>query len=99
MSAPCPQEVIDTGKDLIRARRLATNMSEAIDDALANLTKAVEAMKPHGAKAMQAGRAIANLRQAQAAVGLVMDAHDSLRHVLKACDVDEPTDAQVLSIR
>jgi hypothetical protein len=74
-------------------------MSEAIDDALANLTKAVEAMKPHGAKAMQAGKAIAKLRQAQAAVGLVMEGHDSLRRVLKECDVEEPTDAQVLSIR
>lgn len=99
MSAPCPQEVIDTGKDLIRARHLAIKMADAVNDALANLAKATEAMKPHGAKAMQAGTAIAKLRQAQAAVGLIMEGHDSLRHVLKACDVEEPTDAQVLSIR
>ncbi len=100
MPKPTPDSVIKTGKALIRARKTAGNLSVEIDEAIAALHEAVEDMvKNHGAKAMQAGHALASLRQAQAALGLVMDAHNSLRCVLTECDVEQPTDAQVLSIR
>ena len=100
MPAPCPAEVIETGRSLISARKLARDMSEAIDDALGNLSDAIEVMTAnHGAKAMQAGSAIAKLRQAQAAYGFIMEAHNDLRMVLVECDVEQPTDEQVASIR
>jgi len=100
MPKPCPETVIETGRSLIAARKLAEAMSDKIDVAIASLTgHAIPDMKPHGARVMQAGAAIAKLRQAQAAYGLVMDAHNDLRLVLDQCDVESPTDAQVASIR
>lgn len=100
MSTPCPQEVIDTGRALIQARKLAEAMSGKIDEAIPLLEKAVAVMvNDGGAKAMQAGAAFVRLRQAQTAFGLIMEAHESLRRVLEECDVEQPTDAQVASIR
>lgn len=100
MPKPCPDEVVETGRALIKARKLAESMSDNIGIAIAELGEAINVMvKDHGAKAMQAGSAIAKLRQAQAAYGLIMDAHNDLRKVLAECDVDAPTDAQVASIR
>jgi hypothetical protein len=99
MPKDCPPEVIECGKALILARKRANSMSGDIDEALAKLEGAIEAMKPHGAKRMQAGEAIVLLRKAQAAQGFIMQAHNSLRHVLNECDVAEPTDVQVASIR
>lgn len=100
MPKPCPESVIETGRSLIAARKMAEAMSDKIDIAIASLTEhAIPDMKAHGAKAMQAGSAIAKLRQAQAAYGLIMDAHNDLRCVLMECDVEQPTDAQVASIR
>jgi hypoxanthine phosphoribosyltransferase len=100
MPKPCPDEVVETGRTLIAARKLAQAMSDKVDIALNQLEAAVGVMvKDHGAKAMQAGSALAKLRKAQAAYGLIMDAHNDLRMVLHECDVDAPTDAQVASIR
>ncbi len=100
MPKPTPNEVIETGKALIKARKSAALMSEQIDEAISKLHGAIEVMtKDHGALAMQAGSALTKLRQAQAALGLIMEAHNSLRCVLTECDVEQPTDAQVLSIR
>lgn len=100
MPKPCPESVVETGRSLVKARKLAESMSDNIDIALAELRQAVKVMvEQHGAKAMQAGSAIAKLRQAQAAYGLIMDAHNDLRCVLMECDVEQPTDAQVASIR
>lgn len=100
MPKPCPDEVIETGKSLIKARKAAALMSEQIDDALGKLHGAIEVMtKNHGARAMQAGEAFTKLRKAQSALGLIMEAHNSLRCVLTECDVEQPTDNQVLSIR
>jgi hypothetical protein len=100
MPKPVPNEVVETGKSLIKARKSAGIMSEHIDEAISKLHGAIEVMtKEHGAKAMQAGSALAKLRKAQAALGYIMDAHNDLRGVLHECDVEQPTDAQVLSIR
>lgn len=98
--SPCPQEVVETGRLLIEARKLARALSDKIDDTLDQLDLAVEVMtEKYGAKAMQAGTAIIALRTAQAAYGHVMEGHESLRQVLIACNVEQPTDAQVASIR
>ena len=101
MPKPCPESVVATGKALIGARKMAEAMSDKIDIAILALTEHAipEMMKDHGAKQMQAGSALAKLRKAQAAYGLIMDAHNDLRLVLEECDVDAPTDAQVASIR
>lgn len=98
--AHCPPEVVEAGRALIDARKTAHTLSEAIDEAIAKLGPAVAVMvKAHGAKVMQSGTAYAKLRKAQAAYGLVMEAHDSLRAVLIECGVDQPTDEQIASIR
>lgn len=100
MAHKCPNEVIEAGRALVKARKRAEEMSDAIDAAFPKIEDAVVHMnKAHGAKRMQAGGTIARLRQAQAALGLVMEAHDLLRHVLKECDVAEPTDDEIASIR
>lgn len=100
MASPAPDSVVTTGKALILARKSAEHMSDLINDALAALETAIDDMvKGHGAKAMQAGECIQLLREAQRSHGLVMQAHNSLRKVLIDCDVEQPTDAQVLSIR
>lgn len=100
MPKPCPESVIETGRALIAARKLALAMSDKIDIVIASLTEhAVPDMKEHGALVMQAGATIAKLRQAQAAYGFIMDGHNDLRLVLAECDVESPTDAQVASIR
>ncbi len=100
MPKPTPNEVIETGKALIKARKSAALMSEHVDEAIGKLHAAIAVMtKDHGARAMQAGEALTKLRKAQTALGLIMEAHNSLRCVLTECDVEQPTDAQVLSIR
>lgn len=100
MAHKCPPEVIEAGRALVKARKAADHMSDLIDDAFPKIETAVVHMhKEHGAKRMQAGATLARLRQAQMAVGLLMEAHDLLRHVLKECDVEEPTDAEIASIR
>jgi hypothetical protein len=100
MSTPCPDEVVAVGRSLIKARKSASIMSEQIDAAIVDLHTAIDVMtSKHGAKAMQAGIALSKLRQAQAALGDIMQAHDSLRHVLVELDIEQPTDAQVASIR
>ena len=100
MPKKCPDEVIAAGRALIDARKCAWKLSELIDEALAQLEPAVDHMvKVHGAKRMQSGEALVLLREAQTAVGKVMMAHQSLRQVLVGCDVEEPTDDQVASIR
>ncbi len=100
MAKPVPDSVVSTGKALILARKSAEHTSDLINDALAALEHAVDDMvKDHGAKAMQAGETIQLLRDAQRCHGLVMQAHNALRRVLTECDVEQPTDAQVLSIR
>ncbi len=100
MPKECPKEVIETGRNLIKARKSASLMSEHIDEAIKALHPAIDVMvKQHGAKHMQAGTGLAKLRKAQAVLGLIMEAHDSLRCVLAECDVEQPTDEQVLSIR
>lgn len=96
----CPSEVIEAGRALIGARKQAKEMSDAIDKALAVLDGAVAVMtEKHGAKVMQSGTAYSKLRKAQQAYGLIMEAHDSLRAVLIECNVDQPTDGQIASIR
>ncbi len=100
MPKPVPPEVVEAGRALIVARKAAYALSEAIDAACAALGPAVDVMtKDHGAKHMEAGQAYANLRIAQSAYGLVMEAHESLRQVLGKHDVESPTDDQVASIR
>ncbi len=100
MANPVPDSVVATGKALILARKSAEHTSDLINDALAALESAVDDMvKDHGAKAMEAGECIQLLREAQRCHGLVMQAHNSLRKVLAERDVEQPTDAQVLSIR
>lgn len=96
----CPDEVIAAGRALIVARKTAWQLSMEIDSALAMLYDAVNVVTAkHGAKVMQAGEAYTKLRKAQTAYGLVMEAHDSLRAVLIECGIDQPTDAQIASIR
>jgi hypothetical protein len=96
----CPDEVIAAGRALTVARKTAWNLTQDIDAALAALYDATNVVTTkHGAKVMQAGTAHVKLRQAQAAYGLIMEAHDSLRAVLIECGIDQPTDAQILSIR
>ena len=99
MATPVPTEVIECGKALIKARKSASNMSADIDAAIAALHPAIDATVKLGAKGMQAGVALEKLRKAQSALGLVMQAHNSLRQVLVELDIEQPTDAQVLSIR
>ena len=100
MPKKCPDEVIAAGRALIDARKLAWNLSETIDEAIAQLGPAVDTMvKGHGSKRMSAGPAYTKLRQAQMAYGLICEAHDALRAELGKRDVEEPTDDQVASIR
>lgn len=95
----CPEAVIEAGRALLIARRTAMHLSMQVDDAVKLMTAAVPVMVEHGAKVMQMGDALARLRHAQSAFGEIMAAHESLRLVLVACDVAEPTDEQVASIR
>lgn len=100
MPKACPQEVIDAGRALVGARKSADNLSELIDEAIAKLGPAVDVMvKNGGAKRMEAGSALAKLRQAQMAYGLICDAHNDLRQVLGTYDYSEPTNEQIASIR
>jgi len=100
MPKKCPDEVIEAGRALIDVRKASHRLSELVDTAIAKLEPAVDHMvKAHGAKRMQAGTAYTKLRQLQMAYGLACEAHESLRSVLAKCDVEEPTDDQVASIR
>jgi N-acetylglucosamine kinase-like BadF-type ATPase len=100
MPKECPPQVIETGKALIKVRKSAASLSAAVEHAIAALGPAIDVMvKEHGAKVMQAGETLALLRKIQMAEGEAMAAHNKLRSVLCDCDVAEPTDEQVLSIR
>lgn len=89
--------VVKAGSALIRARRSAEELSKDIEAAIAAIHDAAVELAPmHGLKHMQAGSAYAKLRQAQASLGLIMDAHNDVRLAIKGVGLEEPTDAEIL---
>lgn len=90
--------VVKAGAALIRARRTAEELDKDIEAAIAAIKDAAVELAPmHGLKLMQAGSAYAKLRQAQAAHGLIMDAHNDVRLAIKSVGLEEPTDAELVS--
>ena len=98
MPKPCPESVVNAGAMLVAIRQAAKNLSDLVDKAMPDIHAAIdEVVEKHGAKAMQAGTAIANLRTVQATEGLTGEAHNVLRLVLRECDIEEPTNAQIVA--
>lgn len=96
MSKPCPKEVIAAGAALVHIRLRAQSLAEEIDTALPVIRAGIaKVVTDHGAKNMQAGKAIRKLRELQGGEGLAGEAHDSLRRVLAEYGIDEPTDAEI----
>lgn len=94
-----PESVVKAGAALIAARFTAIDLAEQIDQAISAIeTAADELTATHDLKHMQAGSAYVKLRKAQAAVGLIMDAHNDIRLEIKAAGIPEPTDAQILAV-
>lgn len=94
---PCPNSVKNAGAHLVKARRMAEALVDQIQVAYAAVKATQADMVPKGAKVMEYGRALANLAEAAKAEGLIGDAHNCLRQGLARCDVDEPTDADIVS--
>lgn len=100
MPKECPPQVIEAGRALIKVRKASQSLSAAVEHAIAALGPAVDVMvNDHGARVMQSGETLALLRQIQMGEGLAMAAHNKLRSVLCDCDVAEPTNEQIASIR
>ncbi len=96
---PAPKSVIRAGAKLIAARRTAVLLATQIDEAITAIGDATnELVESHQLKHMQAGEALVLLRQAQAAPGLVMQAHDSVRKAISARGVEEPTDEEIVAV-
>lgn len=93
---PCPQSVIEAGAAFVVLRHAL----EKIDKHFDFLLKALEATKPDLQKAgmMQAwyGKALANIHQARAGYGLVMDGHLHMALGLDKIDMATPTDEQLV---
>lgn len=94
-----PDSVVKAGAKLIEARFTALDLADQLQDAIAAvMASADELTGTHDLKHMQLGSAYAKLRQAQAAAGLIMDAHNDLRLQIKAAGIPEPTDAQIVAV-
>lgn len=94
---PCPQEVIEMGAALVKARRKAAMTGAAVAAAIDKLDGAFQAL-PTGLRRMELGEALVHLHAANQAEGHLMMAHNSLRKLLAAVEVEEPTDAQINEI-
>ena len=95
---PCPTSVKFAGAQLVKARRMAADLTKQISIAY-DAVKATEAdMVPKGAKCMEYGPALKNLAQAAMAEGLIGEAHNFLRVPLARLDVEEPTDADIVVV-
>jgi len=94
----CPQEVVRAGAALVRLRRMAKQLEDAIDQEMPAIQAAiVHVCDCHGAKYVQAGEAKVSLRLAQTAPGYIMQAHNALRLVLGECGINEPSDKQIIA--
>lgn len=98
MPKPCPESVIKAGGALVLLR----HKLQALDKDFARAHEALDAtgpdLKAAGMKGMSYGVAKANLYEAQRAAGLVMAAHEHMANAVCACDMDTPTDAQLVGI-
>jgi len=100
MPKDCPKSVVDAGRGLMKIRKLANKLSDAIDDEMPTIHSAIdEVVSLHRAKISQAGETLSLLREIQSSEGKAMQAHNLLRLVLNECDIEEPTNDQVASIR
>jgi hypothetical protein len=94
------------GGSLVNTRHVLDKSAEkgvkAIDQTIAELEASMPEMKKHGWRKMQYATALRKLNEARAALIsaplLVMEAHDSLRGHLAACNIAEPTDEELVPI-
>lgn len=91
------QEVIEAGAALIKARRRASKMQDALNDAFDKIDAAFETL-PGNPRRMQIGEALNHLIKAGLAHSEIMMAHNSLRKLLGEVGMEEPTDAQINEI-
>lgn len=94
----CPGEVKDLGANLVKARRMASDLAAQLIACYQKVDAAEDAMVKLGAKRMESGEGRELLLQAAACDGLIRQAHNSFRATLARCDVEEPSDSDIVSI-
>lgn len=95
---PCPDSVKYAGAQLVKARRMASDLVKQIGIAYDAVKATQPDMCAKGAKNMEYGSALWRLAEAAKAEGLIGEAHNFLRQGLARCDVDEPSDGDIVVI-
>lgn len=92
----CPESVILGGAALVNLRHKLEDLDGLFLDAINAVEATQKDLKAAGLKRMSYGVALANLKQAWGASGLVMAAHEHMARGLTDIGMKQPSDAQLL---
>ena len=98
MKIPCPTKTKQAGAELLKARRLASDLVEQLFVTRAAVKDAARDLKQHGMKEMELGEGLEILMSLMDADARIMRAHNSFRPLLGRCNVEEPTDDDLIVI-
>ncbi len=96
-SKPCHPLVEDAGANLVKLRRMAEDFRKHALVTYESVEATMPIMMALGVKNMEYGTGLALLTEAMKAPDLVRQAHNSFRLPLSRVDMDEPSDAAIVS--
>lgn len=96
MPKPCTDSIIKGGAAFVRLRHHLEKAEKMYDDLLDALEETKPDLKAAGMMQAHYGKALASIHQARMAYGLVCDAHLHMAQGVKSCDMETPTDEQLV---